>query len=125
MGHITGAGGPHESDTRQVVGNAMVLIQMLLPTRSPEGAAFADDLMRRTREELMERFGGLTAYTRAPATGVWASPEGHVEVDSVVMIEVLSENFEKAWWRAYADTLKGRFRQESIHIRANDVYVLD
>ena len=103
----------------------MVLIQMLLPTRSREGSAFPDDLMRRTREELVERFGGLTAYTRAPATGVWTSSEGGVEVDSVVMIEVLSQDFEKAWWRSYAETLKERFRQESIHVRANDVYVLD
>ena len=103
----------------------MVLIQMLLPTRSSEGSAFPEDLSRRTREELVERFGGVTAYTRAPATGVWTSPEGDVEVDSVVMIEVLGENFEKVWWRSYAKTLKERFRQESIHIRATDVYVLD
>ena len=103
----------------------MVLIQMLLPTRSPEGLAFPEDLLRRTRDELIARFGGLTAYTRAPATGVWTSPEGHVEVDRVVMIEVLSEHFDRDWWRAFAETLKERFQQESIHIRANDVYVLD
>ena len=102
-----------------------MLIQMLLPTRSPEGSAFPDDLLRRTREELVERFGGITAYTRAPATGVWTSPEGDVEVDSVVMIEVVSEDFEKVWWHSHAETLKKRFRQESIHIRATDVYVLD
>ena len=103
----------------------MVLIQMLLPTRSAAGAAFADELLRQTREELIERFGGLTAYTRSPATGVWTSPRGDVEVDKVVMIEVLSERFEKDWWRSYAETLKQRFEQETIHIRANDVDVLD
>ena len=41
------------------------------------------------------------------------------------MIEVLSEGFDKAWWRAYAETLKERFKQESIHLRANEVYVLE
>jgi hypothetical protein len=103
----------------------VVLIQMLLPSRSSEGTAFPDDLLRRTREELFDRFGGLTAYIRAPATGVWTSPQGNVEVDNVVMIEVLSDQFDKAWWRAYAETLKERFNQQSIHIRANDVEVLD
>ena len=102
-----------------------MLIQMLLPTRSSEGTTFSDDLLRRTRQELLDRFGGLTAYTRAPATGVWTSPDGDVEVDSVVMIEVLSEVFDKTWWRAYAETLKERFRQETIHLRANDFYVLE
>ena len=103
----------------------MVLIQMLLPTRSSEGATFPDELLRRTRKELIEKFGGLTAYTRAPATGVWTSPEGDVEEDSVVMIEVLSEEFDTAWWRACAETLRARFDQETIHIRANEVYVLE
>ena len=103
----------------------MVLIQMLLPTRSPEGLAFPEDLLRRTRDELIARFGGLTAYTRTPATGIWTSPEGDVEVDSVVMIEVLSEAFDKGWWRAYAETLKERLHQQAIHLRATEVYVLE
>ena len=103
----------------------MVLIQMLLPTRSPEGLAFPEDLLRRTRDELIARFGGLTAYARTPATGIWTSPEGDVEVDSVVMIEVLSEGFDKGWWRAYAETLKERLHQQAIHLRATDVHVLE
>jgi hypothetical protein len=98
---------------------------MLLPTRSLQGEVYADVLVSRTRKELIDRFGGVTAYTRAPATGVWTSPAGGVEVDRVVMIEVLSEHFDRDWWRAFAETLKERFQQESIHIRANDVYVLD
>lgn len=103
----------------------MVLIQMLLPTRSSEGPAFSDELILQTREELLDRFGGLTAYVRAPAAGVWTSPRGEVDADSVVLIEVLSDVFDRTWWRAYADTLKQRFKQESIHIRASDVELLD
>jgi len=103
----------------------VVLIQMLLPTRSAAGAAFTDELLQRTREELVDQFGGLTAYTRSPATGVWTSPRGDVEEDKVLMIEVLSARFDKEWWRSYAETLKQRFEQETIHIRASDVDVLD
>ena len=102
----------------------MVLVQILLPTKSSEGCAVSNELLRRRRQELIDRFGGMTAYTRAPATGVWTSPEGSVEVDGVVMVEVRSEMFDRDWWRPYAKTLKKRFKQQSIHIRANDVYVL-
>lgn len=105
-------------------GYRVVLIQMLLPTKS-SSVAFADDLIHKTRQELTERFGGLTAYMRAPAAGVWTSPDGHVEEDSVVMIEVLSDEFDVAWWRSYAEVLKDRFRQQTIHIRANHVHVLE
>lgn len=98
---------------------------MLLPTRSSAGSALPDELILRTRQELVDRFGGLTAYMRAPASGVWTSPEGHVEADSVVLIEVLSDAFDRSWWRAYADTLKRRFDQESIHVRASEVELLD
>jgi hypothetical protein len=103
----------------------VVLIQMLLPTKSADRVAFSDDVLRLTRKELVDQFGGLTAYTRAPAAGVWTSPEGNVEEDSVVMIEVLSEEFDTSWWRRYAEKLKTRFGQESIHIRATTVLVLE
>jgi hypothetical protein len=43
---------------------------------------------------------------------------GRLEEDRGVMIEVLAETFNVAWWRGYADTLKQRFVQESIHLRA-------
>jgi hypothetical protein len=103
----------------------LVLIQMLLPARSAERVAFPDELLRTTRKELVDRFGGLTAYTRSPAAGVWTSPEGHIEEDSVVMVEVLAPHFDAWWWRTYAQTLKKRFQQETIHIRATEVQVLD
>lgn len=98
---------------------------MLLPTRPAEGAAFSDHLLRRTREEIVKEFGGITAYTRSPASGAWTSPDGSVAQDHVVMIEVVADAFDERWWRGYADMLKQRFAQDSIHIRATAVEVLD
>jgi hypothetical protein len=83
----------------------MVLIQMLLPLTSVDGVAFSDDVLGQTRDELIQRFGGLTAYLRSPASGAWTSPEGRVEQDRVVMIEVLAQTFDRTWWRGYAATL--------------------
>jgi hypothetical protein len=102
----------------------MVLIQVLLPTNS---ATPADGLtsLAQTRAELTERFRGLTAYLRSPAKGSWTAPDGHTEQDEVVMVEVVTDSFDRGWWRTYAATLAERFGQESIHVRAVPVDVLD
>lgn len=96
----------------------MVLIQLLLPTYTPRGVNIDRGIFERTRQELADRFGGLTAYLRSPAQGLWTSPSGEQEHDTVVMVEVVTEHFDRAWWREYARTLAARFEQESIHVRA-------
>ena len=102
----------------------MVLIQLLLPT---SGAASADGLapLAETRRELANRFNGLTAYLRSPAKGLWTAPDGHTEQDDVVMVEVVTDTFDRAWWRTYAATLAERFGQHSIHVRAVRVEMPD
>ena len=102
----------------------MVLIQLLLPTT---GATPADGLapLAETRRELAEHFTGLTAYLRSPAKGLWTAPDGHTEQDDVVMVEVVTDSFDRSWWRTYAATLAARFGQESIHVRAVPVDILD
>ena len=102
----------------------MVLIQVLLPT---SGAARADGLkpLAETRRELAERFNGLTAYLRSPAKGLWTAPDGRTEQDDDVMVEVVTDKFDRAWWRNYAATRAERFGQESIHLRAVPVELLD
>ena len=102
----------------------MVLIQLLLPAT---GVVRADGLasLALTRRELAERFNGLTAYLRSPAKGWWTAPDGHTEQDDVVMVEVVTETFDREWWRTYAATLAARFDQKSIHVRAVPVNILD
>ena len=82
----------------------------------PEWPAF--DPMRADAAELVERFGGVTAYLRAPASGAWIAPEGAVERDDVVMVEVVAPDLDRAWWREYVAVLKARFDQDEIHARA-------
>jgi hypothetical protein len=57
---------------------------------------------------LVERFDGVTAYLHFPAQGAWTAPDGRVERDDVVMVEVVTETFDREWWRAYAARLAGR-----------------
>ena len=104
----------------------MVLIQLLLPTTIPAGASCADATVAlgETRRELADKFDGLTAYLRSPAKGIWTAPDGHTAEDEVVMVEVVTDRFDRAWWGTYAATLAHRFRQETVHVRAMPVELL-
>ena len=103
------------------------MIQLLLPTviAGSERLDDATTALRETARELTAAFDGLTAYLRAPALGVWTSPAGRTERDDVVMVEVVTSHFDKPWWRHYAATLAERFRQETIHVRALPIDLLD
>jgi hypothetical protein len=102
----------------------MVLIQLLLPTQTHAGVDHRASLAT-TRRELTDRFHGLTAYVRSPARGLWTSPDGRTEEDDVVMIEVVTETFDRLWWRTYASTLARRFEQDTIHVRALPILMPD
>jgi len=59
------------------------------------GEPFEQKLFADLRDELAERFGGITAYTRAPVRGVWQEIEQVVRDDLIsyeIMIETLDEN---------------------------------
>ena len=104
----------------------VVLIQLLLPTTFPTDPGSPDPAaaLAETRRELAAKFAGLTAYVRSPAKGIWTAPDGHTEQDDVVMVEVVTESFDRPWWRGYAVTLARRFRQESVHVRAMRIELL-
>jgi hypothetical protein len=101
----------------------MVLIQVLLPTRASGDPAMT--ALAETRRELVDRFKGVTAYIRSPAKGLWTAPDGHTEADDVVMVEVVTDRFDRAWWRTYSATLAHRFAQDAIHVRALPVEMPD
>ena len=102
----------------------MVLIQLLLPMPNAAGPDAMTPLAD-TRRELANAFAGLTAYVRSPARGLWTAPDGHTEADDVMMLEVVADTFDRVWWRSYARMLAKRFHQDTIHVRAIPVEVLD
>jgi hypothetical protein len=94
------------------------LVQILLPTRKSDGTEVPGEMFARVRAELTERFGGVTAYSRSPATGLWRSPEADIHRDEVIMVEVVVEMFDREWWAQYREQLEQRFGQEEVHARA-------
>jgi hypothetical protein len=99
------------------------LIQILLPLYDNDGHAFGEELFGKVRRELTERFGGLTAFTRAPAQGLW-NDEGKTKHDEIVVFEVMAKHLDAAWWRDYRSALEREFRQYTIVIRAQPVTML-
>ena len=101
----------------------MHLVQILLPLADNEGQPFAPSDFSRVRRELADRFGGITTYSRAPAEGVWKEG-GETSRDDVVIFEVMAEDLERTWWKAYRADLEARFRQDAIVARALPIEML-
>ena len=93
------------------------LVQILLPIYDNRGSKFASDLYGQVRSELTERFGGLTAYTRAPAEGLWGTGD-EVKRDDIVVLEVMVPVLDREWWHDYRKQLERLFRQDQIVVRA-------
>lgn len=101
------------------------LIQILLPRYDNEGQAFGYEPFAETRQELLDRFGGITAFLRAPASGLWKAGDGSVSRDDIVIMEVMAPGIDRPWWQAYRRRLEGRFRQDEVVLRAIPVDEMD
>lgn len=102
----------------------MQLIQLLLPLYDNPGQAFDSAIYLQVRDELITGFGGVTAYTRAPASGMWQQGEGAAVRDDLIIYEVMADALDEAWWRDYRVSLEQRFRQESVVIRSHEIRML-
>ena len=96
----------------------MHLVQLLLPTRDNDGRAVPKDRLAAVRSELTSAFGGVTAYSRAPAEGLWVDDDARVVRDDVVVFEVMVDVLDRDWWGRYRRDLERRFGQEELVIRA-------
>ncbi|HEX8722912.1 MAG TPA: hypothetical protein VF736_20000, partial [Pyrinomonadaceae bacterium] len=100
-------------------GRGLFLVEILLPLYDNGGRAFGREAFDRVSDELAARFGGVTAFRRSPAEGVWRDGGGESR-DRVVVFEVMTVELNRAWWRVYRVELERRFRQEKMVIRATE-----
>lgn len=94
------------------------LVQLLLPLRDNAGDLFPPALYEQIRHELTGRFGGMTAYVRAPAEGTFETGNGEIMRDEIVIVEVMCEYLEEEFWRGYRVHLTALFAQEDLVVRA-------
>lgn len=102
----------------------MFLVQLLLPLYNNANERSPPSLFKKIREEIVAQFGGLTAYTRAPASGLWQEDDGSTVHDEIVIYEVMSDSLDEAWWRIYRAELERRFQQETLVVRVQHIRVL-
>ena len=98
----------------------MHVVEVFLPLARKDGSPQPDGLFGEVRAELVERFGGLTAFTRAPAEGLWENEEGAVDRDRIVIFEVMDQSFDAKWWSDYRRELEARFDQDEVLLRASE-----
>lgn len=94
----------------------MHLVQILLPRADNDGRPFPRAMFDQVKKDLTAAHGGVTAYVRSPAEGLWAE-EGMALVDDVILFEVMAEPLDQAEWRRRRSALEQLFRQERIVIR--------
>ncbi len=99
----------------------MHLVQLLLPLHDNHQKAFPPAHFEKVREQLTNRFGGVTAFVRSPAVGLWKEDTDDVNRDDVVMFEVVTEQLDRAWWANYREHLQDQFRQEELLVWASEI----
>src|SRR6185503_6779620 len=94
----------------------MHLVQILLPVYG-KGGTLLHVTYGALRDELVARFGGLTAFTQSPAEGLWNPSGGEPGRDEIIMIEVMVSVIDRPWWTSFRSRLESLLGQESIVIR--------
>ena len=98
----------------------MYLIQLLLPLRDNAGQPYEDELFQSINASLVERFGGVTAFSRAPAKGTWVNADRE-KSDDVIVVEVMAEDLDRAWWQGFRERLESGLGQAEIVVRYHPI----
>jgi hypothetical protein len=98
----------------------MHVVEIFLPLTRKDGTPQPNVRFGEVRRTLVERFGGLTAFTRSPAEGLWED-DGSVEHDRIVIFEVMDRDLDEGWWRDYRGKLEEWFEQDEVLVRASAV----
>jgi hypothetical protein len=95
----------------------MYRIEILLPIG--QGSAFKS-LIAGISKDLTDRFGGVTAFHRSPAEGLWDDGDDVVR-DDIAVLEVMTSEVDKAWWANFRAKLEEDLGQDEIVIRSHPV----
>ena len=95
-------------------------IDELTPGSSTISVSRRDDLLQ--QNGLFH--GGVTAFLRAPADGLWRDDEGALEPDEVVILEVMCEELDRPWWASYRERLARELEQKELVVRAIPIETL-
>lgn len=95
-------------------------IEIFVPLFRARGEPVDGACLKALETELTERFGGVTAFTRAPARGRWTDGD-QVQTDEVVIYEVMAPDLDRAWWAGLRARLEADLAQDEVVIRAHAI----
>ena len=101
----------------------MHLVQILLPLYDNAGKRFPQRFYEELKRDLSKKFGGLTAYTRSPAEGLWKR-RSHTLREDIIVYEIMTQLRSASWWKKYRKDLESRFKQTEIIVRAQPIALL-
>jgi hypothetical protein len=94
----------------------MYLVQIFLPRADNSDEPFPREVFDRAKEELAQRYDGVTAYLQAPAEGLWGHGANKSD-DNIILFEVMAEEIDLQEWSARRTEYEQCFRQKRILIR--------
>jgi hypothetical protein len=101
----------------------MNVVEIFVPVYDNNGKRFSETLHKEVKAGLLEKFDGLTRYTRNPAEGLWRRGKA-LSRDAIIIYEVMVNRFNKRWWQRYRKDLEREFRQKSIVIRCFNIKLI-
>ncbi|MBM4166499.1 MAG: hypothetical protein FJ218_06240 [Ignavibacteria bacterium] len=100
--------------------------EIFLPILYNDGSEVEQEKFDVVEQELVERFGGVTAVQRQfPLRGIWRG-EKQTYLDKIVVFTVVdfSSGRSNEFFEDYKEELKHRFQQEEILITAHDLTII-
>lgn len=94
----------------------MNVIELFLPLDKGSGVSVEVERIEAIVKGLADRFGGVTAYTREPAEGMWRRPTT-IERDRILVVEIVVREVDDTWWRDYRSRLEEELEQDQIMVR--------
>lgn len=99
----------------------MHVVEIFLPLRRSDGSRIEESRFVDLQHALTRQFGGVTAFTRAPAEGLWKDDNAEVVADEIVVFEVMADVIDAPFWRALRQELEAAFDQKEVIIRTHSI----
>lgn len=98
--------------------------EILLPLAHNDGRPVDENVLEQTREELVQRFGGLSAFPQS-VLGIWVYDDQRYEDASMMLtIDVEDSAENRQWLSGFKQVLLERFEQLEIYIVSYPVDIL-
>ncbi|MBL7712866.1 MAG: inorganic diphosphatase [Chitinophagaceae bacterium] len=93
------------------------LIQLFLPLQDAQGKPFPQTYFTTVQKQLLDKFGGVTVYSYAPASGLWENEQSSIVSDKMLIFEVMADTMDIRFWEQYKSAVTKKFRQKELLLR--------